>query len=111
MVTLLVLVMWPFLEASGREGILFAAAIALPVQVGAFWALQRLRGEVTGFLTAWVGGTFLRVAVIAVVAMAAIRSDMEGAVPMLLALVGFFFGLLLLEPVFFRFAPNKTVEA
>jgi hypothetical protein len=30
---------------------------------------------------------------------------------MLLALAGFFFGLLLLEPIFFRLEPGETVEA
>ena len=110
-IALVVLGLWPFLDASAFQGVLLAAAIAVPVQVTAFRVLHRFRGELTGFLAAWVGGTFLRVAVIAVVAIAAIRSGMEGAVPMLLALTGFFFGLLLLEPVFFRIAPNKTVEA
>jgi hypothetical protein len=61
-----------------------------------------------GFLAAWVGGTLLRMTVIAVVAFVAIRSGMEGAVPMLLALAAFFFGLLLLEPVYFGAEPGKT---
>lgn len=111
LIAAVVLVLWPFLDVSGRNGVLLAALIAVPVQVTAFWALHHFQGEMTAFLAAWVGGTFLRVAVIAVVAVAVINSGMDGAVPMLLALVGFFFGLLLLEPVFFRFAPNKTVEA
>jgi len=46
-----------------------------------------------------------------VVAVVVIRSGTEGAVPMLLALAGFFFGLLLLEPVYFRIGPSETVEA
>ena len=54
----------------------------------------------------WIAGHLL-----AVVAIVVIRSGMEGAVPMLLALAGFFFGLLLLEPVYFRIGPNETVEA
>lgn len=111
LIALVVAGLWPFLGAPGREGILLAAAIAVPVQVTAFWALHRSHGETNGFMAAWVGGTFLRIAVIALAAFAVIRSGMEGAVPMLLALAGFFFGLLLLEPVFIRIAPNKTVEA
>ena len=103
--------MWPFLDPAGRSGVLAAAAVALPVQIIAFWALIRFRTELNGFLAAWVGGTLVRMAVIAMVAFAVIRSGMEGAVPMLLALAGFFFGLLLLEPVYFRIGPSETVEA
>ena len=103
--------LWPFLEPAGRNGVLAAAAVALPVQVIAFWALIHFRAELNGFLAAWVGGTLVRMAVIAVVAIVVVRSGMEGAVPMLLALAGFFFGLLLLEPVYFRIGPSETVEA
>ncbi len=39
---------------------------------------------------------------IGVVAWLVIRSETEMAVPMLLALASFFFGLLLLEPIYFR---------
>jgi len=109
-VALIVLGLWPFLDDAGRNGVMVAAAIALPVQVLAFAALNRFRGETTGFLAAWVGGTLFRMVVLAVVAITVIRSGTEGAVPMLLALAGFFFGLLLLEPVYFRIEPNKTVE-
>ena len=77
--------LWPFLEPAGRNGVLAAAAVALPVQVIAFWALNRFRTELTGFLAAWIGGTLVRMAVIAVVAIVVIRSGMDGAVPMLLA--------------------------
>ena len=103
--------LWPFLEPAGRSGILAAAAVALPVQIIAFWALNRFRSELNGFLAAWIGGTLVRMAVIATVAVVVIRSGTEGAGPMLLALAGFFFGLLLLEPVYFRIGPSETVEA
>ena len=103
--------LWPFLDASARSGVLLAAAVALPVQIVAFWTIQRFRGELNGFLAAWVGGTLVRMAVVGVVAVALIRSGSDGAVAMLLALAGFFFGLLLLEPVCFRIEPAETVEA
>lgn len=103
--------LWPFLDGAGRSGMLVAAAVAVPVQVVAFWALDRYRGRLEGFLAAWVGGTLVRMAVIAVVAVVVIRSGTEGAVTTLLALAGFFFGLLLLEPVYFRREPSETVEA
>lgn len=108
---LMVLALWPFLDASGRNGVLYAAGIAIPVQVAAFAVLLRYRGEVNGFLAAWVGGTLVRMIVIGIAAFAVISSGMEGAIPMLLALPTFFFALLLLEPRYFRPGPNTTVEA
>ena len=107
----ILMVLWPFLEPAGRTGVMIAAAVALPVQVVAFWALNRHRAELNGFLAAWIGGTVLRMMVVAFVAFAVIRSGVDGAVPMLLALAGFFFGLLLLEPVYFETGPGETVEA
>lgn len=104
------LVLWPFLDPASRNGILLAGAVALPVQAIAFAALHRFREDPNGFLAVWLGGTLVRMGVIAVVAALVIRSGMQGAVPMLLALAGFFFGLLLLEPVYFRPGSN-TVEA
>ena len=102
---------WPFLEPAGHRGILLAAAVALPVQVVAFAALHRFRSEPNGFLAAWMGGTLVRMAVVGVVAFAVIRSGMDGGVAMLLALAGFFFGLLLLEPVFFGPGAETLVNA
>lgn len=110
-VGLTVLGLWPFLDGAGRNGVLVAAAVAIPVQVCAFAALHRYRGRVNAFLAAWLGGTLVRMVVIAAVAVAVVRTGMEGAVPMLLALAGFFFGLMLLEPVYFRHGPSDTVEA
>ena len=107
-IALIVLGLWPFLDSSARGGVLVAAAIALPVQLSAFTLLIRYRGQLNGFLAAWVGGTFLRMCVIAVTAFVVIRSGTEGGVAMLLALTGFFFGLLLLEPIYFRVEPSKT---
>jgi hypothetical protein len=107
-VALSVLALWPFLDPAGREGIVIAAAIALPIQVGAFAALVRYRGQLNGFLAVWVGGTLLRMLVVGLVAVFAIRSGADGGIPMLLALAGFFFGLLLLEPMYFRLEPTET---
>jgi hypothetical protein len=107
-VALVTLASWPFLDPAGRRGVVIAGAVALPIQVTAFWALLRFRGQLNGFLAAWVGGTLLRMLVIAAVAVYAIRSSVEGAVPMLLALAGFFFGLLMLEPMYFKPEPSET---
>jgi hypothetical protein len=59
-------------------------------------------------MAAWAGGMAVRALAVAAVAFVVIRSGAEGAVPMLLALAGFFFALLLLEPVYFRAEPSKT---
>lgn len=105
-VAVIVAGLWPLLDAAGRNGVLLAAAVALPVQVLAFWVLRRFRGHGNAFLAAWIGGTLVRMAVLGATAFVAIRSGMDGAVPMLLALAGFFFGLLLLEPIYFRSETN-----
>lgn len=103
--------LWPFLDPSGQNGVLLAAVVALTVQSGAFAALLHFRGRTTGFLAAWAGGMALRMVAVAAVAAAIVGSEMDGGVPTLLSLAGFFFGLLLLEPVFFRIEPSETVEA
>lgn len=110
-VAAVVLGLWPFLDTASRTGLLIAAAVALPVQAVAFALLNRYRGRLNGFLAAWVGGTLVRMLVLGVVAFAVTRSGPDGVMATLLGLVGFFFGLLLLEPVYFRIEPNKKVEA
>ena len=42
--------------------------LALPIQVAAFAVLIRYRGELNGFMAAWVGGMLVRMLVVAVVA-------------------------------------------
>ena len=100
--------LWPFLGETARNGVLVAGLIALPIQVLAFSLLVRYRGRTKGFLAAWAGGMALRAAVVVVVAVFVIRSQSASAVPMLLALPGFFFGLLLLEPLYFKNAMTQT---
>jgi hypothetical protein len=105
---LVTLALWPFLDPEARRGIVIAAAIALPVQIGAFALLIRYRDNMNGFLAIWAGGTLVRMAVVGITAVIVIRSGAAGAVPMLLGLAGFFFGLLLLEPIYFRSAAAET---
>ena len=107
-VALAVLLFWPFLDPIGRQGILVAALVALPIQIVSYAVLQHYRGELTGFLAAWVGGTLVRMVAVGVVAFLVIRSGTEMAIPMLLALVSFFFALLLLEPIYFRSEQQGT---
>ena len=101
-VAAVILVLWPFLDPASWLGLLIAAAVALPVQWVAFAALMRFRGKPNGFLGVWVGGTLLRMAVLGLVAFLAISRGIEGSMALLLALAGFLFGLLLLEPMFFK---------
>jgi len=104
-------VAWPFLDAPGRAGVLVAAAVALPVQIGSFALLQRFRSQLRRFLTVWIGGTVVRMGVIGAVAAFVLRSGTEGAAPALLALAAFFFALLLLEPIYFgREEPEGAVS-
>lgn len=88
-------------------GVLVAAAVAYPVMVGSFALMVRFRGGGNRFLAAWIGGVLVRLLVLgstvgAVVAIEALRPAAT-----LLSLAGFFFALLLLEPVFFRRADGR----
>ena len=94
--------LWPLLSESARTGVLVAAAVAWPVQVVAFGFLIRYWGDPRRFLAAWVGGTLARMAVIVVAAILLMQVSEVPPAPTLLALAGFFFGLLLMEPLFLR---------
>ena len=108
-VALITLVFMPFLDPAGRRGLVIAALIALPIQILAFSAMLSFRSDWNRFLVVWVGGTLLRMIVIALAAFVAIRLDLEGLAPMLLALAGFFFGLLLIEPIYLRSENAETL--
>jgi len=102
--------LWPLLAPAGRSGVLVAAAIALPVQLASFAFLVRFRGTPNGFLAGWVGGTLVRFTAVLGATVFALRGPSEQSVPMLLALAGFFFGLLLLEPLAFRSGNVASLE-
>jgi hypothetical protein len=84
----------------GVKGVLAAAAVALPVQVASFAVLARARLGSNGFLLAWVGGTLGRLVIVGLAGWALATSPGLAPVPTLLALAGFFFVMLLLEPAF-----------
>ena len=107
-VSAVILVLWPFLDAASRTGLLIAAAVALPVQWASFAALMHFRGKPNGFLGVWVGGVALRMVVVGLVAFLAISRGADGLIALLLALAGFFFGLLLLEPMYFKPDVSET---
>ena len=102
------LVAWPFAAPSVRLGIVLAALVALPIQIGSYALLEHYRDRVNGFLAAWVGGMLARMVVIGGVAGGVIWSSHDAGVAMLLALASFFFALLLLEPVYFRRGGRET---
>lgn len=66
-----------------------------------FGLLVRWRDQVNRFLAVWAGGTLLRMAIIGLAAFVLLESERVSPIPTLLALAGFFFGLLLVEPIFF----------
>jgi len=108
--SVVVIGLWPWLDAGGRLGILAAAVVAYPVQVTAFALLLWQRDRGSRFLAAWVGGTVVRFGVILAAAFIVVGSERIAAAPMLLALAGFFFGLLLLEPAFMRLEPGEITR-
>jgi hypothetical protein len=104
------LFIWPFASPSTRTGVVVAAVVAYPVQVVAFFMLVRFMREGRRFLLVWVGGTVFRMGVILGAALLVSQSDVLPPAPTLLALAGFFFGLLLLEPLFLRPREAESTE-
>lgn len=100
--TVAVALLWPWVDPSARRGLLLAALVAYPVQVCAFALLVRWRDRMNRFLAAWVGGTLVRMGLILAVALVLLRVPDTEPLATLLSLAGFLFGLLLLEPFFFR---------
>jgi hypothetical protein len=94
--------LWPWLSSPARLGVLVAALVAYPVQLLAFFLLVRFRGDGKRFMVVWMGGTLVRMGVILLAALVLTRVEGLPPAPTLLALAGFFFGLLLLEPLFLR---------
>ena len=101
-VTLAVGGMWAFLDADGRSSLLLASAIALPVQWVLFLLVVKALGDSTQFLLRWGIGILARMGLVAAVGLLLPRlGGLDGGV-LILSLCGFFFVLLLLEPLFFR---------
>ena len=102
--------LWPWLSASARTGVLVAALVAYPIQMLAFFLLVRVWEDRKRFLLVWVGGTVVRMG--AILASALLLTQLGGLppAPTLLGLAGFFFGLLLLEPLFLRPGETETNE-
>lgn len=103
---LAVAVVWAGLAALLRPEALAAVAwmgaLAWVVQVVTFAPLLASRRRGNAFFAALGGGTLVRLAVLGAAAWAVWRTGSLPLAPALLALAGFLFLLLLLEPVFFR---------
>ena len=110
MIAVAVAALFPFLDDQGRSGVLLAAAIAYPVQVAAFGLLLRSRGDPSRFFVWWGTGVAVRVGVVIVVGIVALRIESLGAEALLLSLAGFFFVLLLMEPAFFKGADRDAID-
>ena len=110
MIAVAVAALFPFLDDDGRTGILIAAAVAYPVQVVAFGLLLRVRGDPSRFFVWWGAGVLLRVGVLVVIGLLALRIESLGVEALLLSLAGFFFGLLLMEPAFLKGADRDVKD-
>jgi hypothetical protein len=95
-----VLVAALFVGRSGLAGLLAAAVVALPVQIGLFALMARSAVGTNRFLAAWIGGMLVRMLVVGLVALALYLSPGLPEAPTLIGLVGFFFMMVLLEPLF-----------
>jgi len=99
---------WPFLEATGRAGVIAAAVVSVPLQVAAFAALRANWQGGVRFLVVWLGGSVLRLVAIGAVGALVLASELPPA-PTLLALATFLFGMLLIEPLFLPTQERHTV--
>ena len=108
MIAVAVAGLFPLLADEGRKGVLLAAGIAYPVQVTAFGLLLRARGEPSRFFVWWGVGVAVRIGVVIIVGLVALRIESLGVEALLLSLAGFFFGLLLIEPAFLKAADKDA---
>lgn len=97
---LLVLVALPFLGPSGRAGLLVAAVVTLPPQVGLFALLVRAQGDSNRFMAFWGLGMLGRMLILALVGLSIRFFETVDPTVTILSTVGLLFIFLLLEPVF-----------
>ncbi len=90
------------LDGERQRGVLLAAAVALPVQLGAFGLLLRWRHRPNGFLAAWVGGALARLLALGGVAVLVWRSSGFDPLWTLMGVAGLLFVLHLVEPLVLR---------
>jgi hypothetical protein len=90
----------PLLDAAGRLGLIMAAAVVFPLQVGLFALLVEARRDPSRFITFWGLGVLGRMAVVAAVGLSIDRVGTVDSTVAVMSTVGLFFIFLLLEPVF-----------
>ena len=110
MITVATAALFPFLDDEGRRGVLLAAAVAYPVQVAAFGLMLRARRDPSRFFVWWGAGVVVRIGVVIVIGLVALRIESLGAEAILLSLAGFFFGLLMIEPAFLKGADRDVID-
>jgi hypothetical protein len=91
-----------------RRAIVLAAIIAYPLQLVAFALLLAVRDKTHVFMAGWLGGMLLRFGALGACLYWASRTTVVPRAPLVLALVGFVFLLLLLGPVFLRWDLRKS---
>ena len=104
-------VMFPWLDGPGRAGLLVAAAITLPVQIAAFALLCRHAVRPTEGLVVWIGAAVARMAIVIALGLAVTMLPALSPVTTLLGCAGFFFVLLMLEPIFLAARMRSAAEA
>jgi hypothetical protein len=93
-------VMFPWLDGPERAGLLVAAAITFPVQVLAFALLAKHTAHPVEGLVVWIGTGAVRMGIVVAVGLSLTWFPGLSPVTTLLGCAGFFFVLLMLEPVF-----------
>jgi len=103
--------LWPFLDTAARGGVTIAGLIALAVQLVLFPVGRWIRRRPSGLLAGLAGGAFVRMLVLALAALWAVRSgDGSWRAALVLGLAGFLFALLLLEAAFLGDDPSPEGE-
>jgi hypothetical protein len=103
-------VMFPWLDGPGRAGLLVAAAITFPVQVLAFALLCKHAVRPAEGLVVWIGAAAVRIAIVIALGLAVTALPALSPVTTVLGCAGFFFVLLMLEPVFLAARMRATAE-
>jgi hypothetical protein len=103
-------VMFPWLDGPGRAGLLVAAAITFPVQVLAFALLCKHAVRPAEGLVVWIGAAAVRIAIVIALGLAVMSVPALSPVTTVLGCAGFFFVLLMLEPVFLAARMRATAE-
>ncbi len=109
MIAVAIAALFPFLDDEARTGVAWAAGVAYVVQVVAFGLLLRAREEPSRFFAWWGAGVAIRIGVVIIAGIVALRIESLGAEALLLSLAGFFFGLLLIEPAFLK-AADRDID-